>query len=271
MAEVTNFEDFKTVNRDRLQRFDFSRLFGASTTAAGNMWSGWVQNGSPATGVAPTTTPAVCTSATVGALAPNWANPGGGEVAHLYEVETACYINNQPLWVYDRLNHCGGFSATDTASKTINTPAISRGDTTGEDVVLFVECYTVTGGTPRNLTINFTDSDNNATSTVVVIPASMRAGRLVPVPLPSGVRGVRSVQSMQLDASTGTAGNYGLTMARRIGPYQSRVETETEARRGLEHCYPKIDADACLWLASMTLSSSGSTDMAGTLGISTTG
>ncbi len=268
--ESTTIAALNTIISTRLQHFDISRLFGASTTAQGFLWSGWVQAGDPPTGVTPGAA-AVVTSATAGALAA-FQNPTSGDFAHLYGYGFTCFINNQGLWLYDRLVQHGGASGTSVALVAVNTPALTRGDTTGIGVEGFIECYSVLGGTPQTLTVSYTNTAGVAGRlTTVAIPASMRAGRLLPIPLLTGDIGIRSIETIQLGGSTGTAGSYGVTLARRIVCIPPRVETETEPRRGLEIGYPRIEPDACLWLCAMTPASSGSADVVGTLSISTTG
>ena len=271
MAEITSIADLNTLLATRRQVFDIARLFSASTTAAGQEWSGWVQSGDPPTGVAPTTTPAATSSATAGALAA-WHDPSGGEIAHLAEWQAACLINVQGLWLWDRLWHCGGFSGTDVGLHSITSPAITRGDTNGEGVELFVEGYTVLGATPQTLTVTYTDSDSNGGNvTTVTIPASLRATRILPIDLLTGDRGVKSVESFQLGGSTGSVGSFGLTAGRRICAITPKLATETEIRRVFEMGFPRLSAGACLWLTASTLASSGSTDMLGSLAITTSG
>ena len=77
---------------------------------------------------------------------------------------------------------------------------------------------TTAGSTTANITVQYTNSagvaGRNTVSTAHIV--SMPANRMYRVPLQAGDTGVKSIQSVTLSATTGTAGNFGVTLMRKI-------------------------------------------------------
>jgi hypothetical protein len=81
-------------------------------------------------------------------------------------------------------------------------------------VQVFLEIYTAIGASAANCQVTYTDQTGATGQTATIaLQASPLAGQLQPV-FPS--LGCRSVQSVQLDATTGTVGDFGITLARPI-------------------------------------------------------
>ena len=122
-----------------------------------------------------------------------------------------CYV------LCDRLCEQGGLSGTDTATQTTNMPtaALTR-YTDGVGVFAAVEIYTQVGTTARTLTAVYTNQAGTGSRTTkpIVFGATdtREAGKLLTLPLQDGDTGVRSVESVTISASTGTAGNFGITL-----------------------------------------------------------
>lgn len=223
------------------------------TTVLGNFVSLWAVAGNPAAGATPGAA-AAPTSATTGALMP-FADPAASNFAHLLAIELAAQTGFGPHYLYDRLVHAGGLVGNVTTLQSLAAQAITRGDTTGKDVVGFLEIYTQLGGTPTTATVTYTNSAGTGGRTSsVAITATARAGRLFPIGLQDGDLGIKSVESVQFAASTGTAGNFGVTLARRISAIPMRQATDVASRVGLDGGYPLITAGSCLWLVAMASS-----------------
>ena len=213
--------------------------------AAGTFQSLWTDGGLPTAGVAPaTTTVSIPTSATVGAL--TYVNPTGGALTYISKWSNT-QQNVGVLILYDRLAHSALLNGTLATAQTVGGTAITR-YTTGDDIELFLECYTATGATQVNVTCSYTNQSGTAGRTSVSTPflASPVAGQMLPIPLQSGDTGVRSVESVTLSASTGTAGSFGVTLMKRLG--ESPVATAScgivldPFALGL----PQIQDNACL-------------------------
>jgi hypothetical protein len=74
---------------------------------------------------------------------------------------------------------------------------------------------------------------------------------MVPFLLASGDSGVRSVQSVQLSISTGTAGNFGLTLLRRIAEIPINVTNMAQVHDAFALGMPRIYDSACLAMMVM--------------------
>jgi hypothetical protein len=188
--------------------------FGQTAKAGGTFQSTWKAAGLPSTGVTPTTTPEVCDNTTVGALF--YTPSTSGLTTYLTKLSMTAQTAGCPI-LYDRLVHSGGLNGTLTTDQAVNTPALTR-YTDGVGVEIFLEVYTATGATASNVTVTYTNSDGvsgrvSASTAMQVTPV---IGQMIAIPLAAGDKGVKSVQSVKLSASTGTAGNFGVTLVKRI-------------------------------------------------------
>lgn len=120
------------------------------------------------------------------------------------------------MWA-DRLSHSGGLSGIVTTAQTTNLPtaALTR-QTSGEGVWLGLTIYTQVGTTATTVTASYTNQDGTAGRTTIATVFGgtnhREAARMIVLPLQSGDTGVRSVQSVTVLATTGTAGNFGVTL-----------------------------------------------------------
>lgn len=230
------------------QRLNF-RKASASAEGAGTFHSLWAVAGTPGAGSAPGSVNGVIpTKATTGALR-NFTNPAATGYAGRLSGSGATIGT---LIVYDRLWHCSGLVGNVTTSQAISPPALTR-ETTGLGVELWGEVYTAMGATGSVFTATYTnDSNVGSRSASYTMPANaLSVGQMVPFSLQAGDFGVRSVQALQLSVSTGTAGNFGLTLLRRI----AEIPLQSPGLGGVLDAYglglPTIPADACLALMVM--------------------
>jgi hypothetical protein len=153
--------------------------------------------------------------------------------------------NSNSVILYDRLVHMGGLSGIVTTSQTVSTTAINRTYPV-VNTQAWLEIYTATGATSVTATITYTNQTGTTGKTgTCVIPASAKAGTIIPFSLASGDTSVESVQSVILSATTGTAGNFGITLAQRICtvPVVANIGQQLDfAGVGL----PQIEPNACL-------------------------
>lgn len=196
----------------------------ATSEGAGTFHSLWKVAGYPGAGSNP---PAYtsgsgyqCSNATAGAIP--YTNAASGE-AGLVTLQGAGATAGV-LILYDRLWTCSGFSTAVTSAQTITTPGTipsrdADGAALGAGVEIWIEVYTAPGATAANWTVSYTDQAGNAgNSAVYAHPANAEtAGQLVCCPLADGDTGVRAVASLTCSVSSGTAGNVGITLMRRLG------------------------------------------------------
>lgn len=226
----------------------------AAATVAGRMTSLWRYNGTPSNGAVPGAV-AAPTNTTAGGLIQ--ADPGGGRQLWMTGGWALASVAGT-LIVYDRLLHISGLDGTVTTAQTVGgslTRYTGASDSVGNQI--WVEIYTAIGGTGTTAVVNYTDQDNNpAVSPAFAIGAAglQEAQRIIPVPLQAGGTGVRGVTDIDLVATTGTAGNFGITVARPLlyipvpAPGVGYVRDLIAGQPGLQ----EVLTDACLSLAWMS-------------------
>lgn len=229
------------------------RIAGGFTSLA-NLAGSPIAMGTPTTG-----TGRIPTSVSVGAIPfENAINP---VKKYLGRVTMQSSVAGT-LIIYDRLWDNSGIVSNILTSQTVNSLALTR-YTDGIGVEIWGEVYTVTGTTASTATVTYTDSsDTSRTATCVMSTATARAGEMFPF-IPQGVaNGVKSIQSIIFSASTGTAGNIGLVLVRRLAEIPmmfSGVSTTADAfALGLS----EIQNNAAIYLAM----SSSTTTVGATLG-----
>lgn len=123
------------------------------------------------------------------------------------------------LLVYDRLLHMSGLDATLTTAQNVNGGAaatLSRYDGLVGNFLWF-EIYTQIGATATTVTASYTNSGNVAgqiTQPVVFGGTGRReAQRLIWASLAAGDKSIKAITSVTVLATTGTAGNFGVTVA----------------------------------------------------------
>ena len=155
----------------------------------------------------------------------NLPDPVGGASRYLAQ-SALTFATVGSLWFYDRVWSCSGFSGiVATAQAVTSFPTLTRPNANGKGLEIWIECYTATGSTAANITVQYTNSDSVAGRSTVSTAhiTSMPANRMYRVPLQAGDTGVKSIQSVTLSGTTGTAGSFGVTLMRKIAVTGSAV------------------------------------------------
>lgn len=219
----------------------------ATTRGSGTWFSHWRIAGNPgAAAIPPTGNGEVPTRETAGAIP--FVNPATGNKLYLGRFGAAMSIVNL-LILYDRLWHNSGFDANTTGAQTIATPpTITRPDSLGNDVELWGEVYAATGTTASTFTATYTNQNgvSGRSATYSKPAAALVVGEMFPFSLQSGDTGVRTVSQVQLSAATGTAGNFGLVLLRRVAELYLIVANVGADRDAFALGMPEIYPDACL-------------------------
>lgn len=245
--------------------FKVARMSGSTPVGvpiAGRPYSIWMYEGSPSAGVAPTTW-ANPDNTTAGGLLQT--DPGGARTKWLIQA-FAAGLTPGTLLLVDRLGHNGNLSGTVTTAQTF-TGTITRYTSAADAVgnIMWYEIWgnttTILGATGTTITVSYTNQAGTAsrTSTAVAIGGTgFREGNQIRfLPLQSGDTGVLSVQSATLAASTGTAGAFGIVIAKPLaymGLDQAGAPGWREFATGLPGL-PEIKTDACLsfvWIPQTT-------------------
>lgn len=156
---------------------------------------------------------------------PKGHNPTPPALSYLAQIK-ATFATAGTIHLYDRVWSCSAMVGNvATAQTVVSFPTLTRPDANGVGLEIWIECYTATGSTASNVTVQYTNSagtsGRNTVSTAHI--TSMPANRMYQVPLQSGDTGVRSIQSLTLSVSTGTAGSIGVTLMRRLSSISSPV------------------------------------------------
>jgi hypothetical protein len=117
----------------------------------------------------------------------------------------------------DLLNINGGLSGTVTTPQTTNLPtaALTR-YTSGEGVMAGIIILNQVGNTLTTVTVSYTNqagtSGRTSTATSFGQTTFREINIFIPIPLQAGDTGVRSIESVTLAGTTGTAGNFGVCL-----------------------------------------------------------
>jgi hypothetical protein len=165
----------------------------------------------------------------------------------------------------DLLNINGGLNATITTAQTTNLPtaALTR-YTSGEGVMAGIVVYAIIGTTATTITISYTNSAgvSGRTSTATTFGGAnfREVGALIPIPLQEQDTGVRSIESVTITATTGTAGNFGVCLYKPLSMISFESGTgqaplDSVSSGGIIGSLCEIHQDACLtFLANSTTS-----------------
>lgn len=225
------------------------RFYKVSQTAraAGAWTSFWKTAGEPGGGSNPSTGAGdVPTSATAGAIP--WSNPSGSDVAYLARLQGMVTAQSGIVVLADRLWHNSGLVGNVSTLQTFTGSAVTRPDGNGDNNELWIEWYTATGSSQVNITVNYKNQAGDSATTTFAFFASPVAAQMIPVPLAAGDTGVRSVVSVQLSGSTGTAGSFGLTILRRLGEILCPIPVSGDTLDAFALGLPQVDASTCLFL-----------------------
>ena len=189
-----------------------------SNAAAGQVFSLWKAGTVPAAGATPTTA-VVCMNADVGSV--GFANQTAPATSYLDWVWLSFSKDNSSVEVHDRLAHMGGLSGIVTTSQgalslvTTDPGAERIGAADYSDVQWFLEIYTALGSTGVNATVAVIyNDDSTGNLAAIALGATPRASHLYPLLSESPGKWIKAVTGVTLSATTGTAGNFGITATR---------------------------------------------------------
>lgn len=206
---ITDFAAYQQMQDNSDYMVTLSKNMLAIT--AGRIGSLFTSN--PFGGAAPTTATAL-NNTTTGAL--KGFKAGNGNPLRLTRINFGYYLG-ATIMLVDRLSHQGGLSGIVTTAQTTNLPtaALTR-YTDGVGVWAGLQIYTAIGSTATTYSVSYTNSDGTSgrTSPLSNIGSTSynAAGVILPIPLQQGDKGVRSVESVTVTATTGTAGNFGVVL-----------------------------------------------------------
>lgn len=248
--------------------FDKASITGQT---ANSFCSLWRATGQPGQGAIPTAA-AVCNDSLLGAL--QFAQQTPPATSYLSILEGVSSNASMTLELHDRLMHMGGLSGTVTTAQSVGIDLSAnlatddidarKGDANYSDVQWWLEWYAATGSTVVTATVNVTYNDGTTGNlTAVSLAASRPASHMVPlnglIPAAASGKYIRGVNSVTLSASTGAAGNFGVTATRYRAaitlPVANVRWTGTWADLGI----PEILNNSCLFAVMITSTTSSGT------------
>ena len=222
---IENIDNLVKALGNNSSRIVLDKASIASQTA-NSYCSLWRATGQPGQGAIPTVV-ATCNNTTVGTIGFNQQmSPSTSYGAYL---EIATSNAAMTIELHDRLANMGGLNGTLTTAQSVNldlntllaTDNIGKrkGDANYSDVQWWLEWYTATGGTAVTATIAVTYNDGTTGNlSVLSLAATRPASHMIPLNslIPSAQSGkfIRGIVSVTLSATTGTAGNFGVTVTR---------------------------------------------------------
>lgn len=249
---ISDFATYKALAANPSQALAFTRN-NITPGVRGQFYSLWTAGGD-VTGVAPTTAVAP-TSATPGAIPLVNTSPGTLRALRASYAQ-ATDGTGQPgglLIIADRLSHQGGLSGTATGEQTTNLPtaALTR-YTSGVGVRGCAEIYTAIGTSGATATVRYTNTADVGSRTTPAFAWGATGASILRqcarLPLQVGDTGLKSVQGFTASGSSGSVGNFGITLYMPLLylPVHGADTAEWDALEDL-HWFGQIIDNACLY------------------------
>ena len=222
---IENIDNLVKALGNNSSRIVLDKASIASQTA-NSFCSLWRATGQPGQGAIPTVV-ATCNNTTVGTIGFNQQTSPITSYGAYLEIATGNAAMTMEL--HDRLANMGGLNGTLTTAQSVNLDLstllstnninVRKGDDNYSDVQWWLEWYTATGATAVTATIAVTYNDGTTGNLSALSLASSRpASHMIPINslIPSAQSGkfIRGIVSVTLSATTGTAGNFGVTVTR---------------------------------------------------------
>ncbi len=230
-----------------------------ASQTANSFASLWRATGQPGQGAIPTTA-AVCDNSLVGSI--QFAQQVSPATSYQTILEGVSGNAAQTVEIHDRLMHMGGLSGTVTTAQTVGVDISAnlatanldarKGDANYSDIQWWLEWYTATGATVVTATVAVTYDDGSSGSlTAQSLAATRPASHMIPlnglIPAAASGKYIRDVDTVTLSATTGAAGNFGITATRYRSalfmPTANARWTADWAQLGL----PEIPNSSCLF------------------------
>jgi hypothetical protein len=238
-----------------------------ASQAAGTYVSLWRATGQPGQGAIPAAA-AVCNNALTGAIGfTQQTAPATTYGAYLNAVSGLAAMTVE---IHDRLMHRGGLNGTLTTAQTVgvdidanlasNNISARIGDANYSDIQWWLEWYTATGATAVTATVGVTYNDGTTGTLSAALAATRPASFMLPlnglIPAAAAGKYIRSVDTVTLSATTGTAGSFGATATRPRMTLPLNIANKTEAADWQMLGLPEIYNSSCLFPLVLTSTTS---------------
>ena len=241
-----------------------------ASQAAGTFVSLWRATGQPGQGSIPGAA-AVCDNALTGAM--GFTQQVAPATSYGAWANAVCSNSVMTLEIHDRLMHMGGLSGTLTTAQTVNLDVNAnlasgnidkrKGDSNFSDIQWWLEWYTATGSTAVTATVSVTYNDGTSGTLSASLAATRPASFMLPlnglIPAAAAGKYIRDVDSVQLSATTGTAGSFGVTATRPRMTMPLLLANKKEVFDWAALGLPEVANSSCLFPVVLTSSTSTGT------------
>lgn len=226
-----------------------------ATQLAGGFSSLWRATGTPGQGAIPGAA-AVCNDTLTGAFA--FTNPTAPAQTYITRGFAVSGNSATDVQLHDRLAHMGGLSGVTATAQTVGVDVSGsssnldnrRGASDYSEVQWWLEIYTDIGTTGVTATVTYTNGAGTPgrTTTLTIGGASPanQDSRMFPI-IGSGGESIQSIQTIQ-HATTGTAGNYGITATRSVCGISLGLANAGTVYDWAQLGLPRVHDDACLMM-----------------------
>lgn len=267
---ITTLDGFFTAMANNSSRIVIDKASIASQTA-NSFCSMWRATGQPGQGAIPATA-AVCNDSLLGCVGfTQQTSPVTSYFGILEAISSNAFTTVE---MHDRLMHMGGLSGIVTTAQTVGIDISTnlatddldarKGDANYSDVQWWLEWYTATGTTAVTITVNVTYNDGTTGAlTGISLAATRPASHMIAlngfIPAAASGKFIRGVVSIQLAATTGTAGSFGVTATRyRAGNFLPLANARLTAKWD-DLGIPEIVNNSCLFPVVLTTTTSTGT------------
>lgn len=238
-----------------------------ASQAAGTFVSLWRATGQPGQGAIPAAA-AVCGHTLIGAI--GFTQQVDPATSYGAWSNAFCSNSAMTLEVHDRLMHMGGLNGTLTTVQTVNLDVNAnlasnnldkrKGDANFSDIQWWLEWYTATGSTAVTATVSVTYNDGTAGTLSASLAATRPASFMLLlnglIPAAAAGKYIRDVDSVQLSATTGTAGSFGVTATRPRMTMPLSLANKMEVFDWAALGLPEIANSSCLFPIVLTSTTS---------------
>lgn len=267
---ITTRDDFYNAMANNSSRIIFDKASIASQTA-NSFCSLWRATGQPGQGAIPTTA-ATCDNTLLGAL--QFTQQTSPATSYLGILEGVTSNAAMTMEIHDRLMHMGGLVGNVTTSQTVNLDLNAnlasdnldarKGDANFSDVQWWLEWYTATGSSVVTATVAVTYNDGTSGNlTAQSLAATRPASHMIPlnglIPAAAAGKYIRDVDSVTLSATTGTAGNFGVTATRYRAANFYPIANARFTAKWDDLGIPEIANESCLFGIMLTSTTSTGT------------
>ena len=266
---ITTLDDLVNAMGNNTSRIVLDKASIASQ-AAGTYVSLWRATWQPGQGAIPAAA-AVCNNALTGAIGfTQQTAPATTYGAYLNAVSNLAAMTVE---IHDRLMHMGGLNGTLTTAQTAGVDIAANlassnmaariGDANYSDIQWWLEWYTATGATAVTATVGVTYNDGSTGTLSAALAATRPASFMLPlnglIPAAASGKYIRSVGTVTLSATTGTAGSFGVTATRPRMTLPLNIANKTEAVDWQMLGLPEIYNASCIFPLVLTSTTSSGT------------